>query len=218
MNSILGVIAIFILSRAVLRHMFIFLHRFTRSQTLGISIISILYFPGTVIHEMSHFIVALILNMHPRDVSLFPVIDGRRVRLGHVEYEREKGDFIRPILVGVAPLFGASVVLWLLVQTNLLYETHLGIRLLVGYFILSVTANMFSSDQDLKYFGYIIPIGLVLAFIYYIIPFNIHPAIMTFTINTFTSYLATIEPAILFSAVTHAILLGIFIIVNKRII
>lgn len=218
MNSILGIVAIFIFSRAVLRHMFLFLHALTRSQTFGIGVISFLYFPGTVVHEMSHYIVALLLNLHPRDISLFPVIEGRRVRLGHVEYEREKGDIIRPILVGIAPLFGATVVLWLIIQTNLLFEGGILTRIITGYFLLSVTANMFSSDQDLKYIWYVIPLGLLLGLLYYLVPFTIHPVFFSTVLSAVSSFLTVIEPAILFSAVGHGILLLIFIFINRKII
>lgn len=218
MNSLLGIIAIFIFSRAVLRHMFLFLHRFTRSQSIGIGVISILYFPGTVVHEMSHYIVALLLNLHPRDISLFPVIEGRRVQLGHVEYERAKGDFIRPILVGIAPLFGASAIIWLIVQTNLLMDGNWFVRLTLGYLLLSITANMFSSDQDLRYVWYSIPVGLILSFLYYIIPFEIHPTILSTITSVISSYLTAIEPAILFSALGHGILLVVFMLINKTIL
>lgn len=216
MNSILGIIAIFIFSRAVLRHMFLFLHSFTRSQSVGIGVISVLYFPGTVVHEMSHYVIALLLNMHPCDVSLFPVIEGRRVRLGHVEYERQKGDFIRPILVGIAPLFGATVVLWLIIQANLLFQGGVFTQIITGYFLLSVTANMFSSDQDLKYSWYLVPLGFVLGLVYYVIPFTIHPGLFSTVQSAISSFLTVIEPAILFSAVGHGILLLVFILINKQ--
>lgn len=218
MISILGIIGIFIFSKMVLRHAFLFFHRFIGSRQLIISIISFLYFPGTTIHEMSHYIIALILNMSPEDVSLFPHIEGNRIRLGHVTYRRESGDFFRPILVGIAPLFGAMAVLWLLMRLNVLYGYGIWGTLAAGYFILSVTANMFSSEQDLRYMWYMVPVIVLFGMAYYVVPVKIQPEAMNMFLSAIGMFLTTIQPAVLFSLYGHGILLLLFIIINKRIV
>lgn len=218
MISILGIIGIFVLSKVVLRHAFLFFHRFTHSRHLIISVISLLYFPGTTIHEISHYIIALILNMSPEDVSLFPHIEGNKIRLGHVTYRRDSGDFIRPLLVGIAPIFGAMAVLWLLMRVNALYGYGIWGTIATGYFILSVTANMFSSEQDLRYMWYIIPVIVLLGMIYYVVPVKIQPEAVHILLSAIGMFFTTIQPAVLFSLFGHAILLLLFIIINKRII
>lgn len=75
---------------------------------------------------------------------------------------------------------------------------------------------MFSSDQDLKYSWYLVPLGFVLGLVYYVIPFTIHPGLFSAVQSAISSFLTVIEPAILFSAVGHGILLLVFILINKQ--
>ncbi|MCX6732622.1 MAG: hypothetical protein NTV98_03725 [Candidatus Roizmanbacteria bacterium] len=87
------IILLFFLSRLTLQKTYPFLKRIVKKDFYIIFLISLFYLPGTIIHEMSHYIVALILAMNPREMSFFPVIEGKKVRLGHVLYEKNPGDF-----------------------------------------------------------------------------------------------------------------------------
>ncbi len=75
----------------------------------------ILYFvvvlPGVVIHELSHWLMALALGVRVRRLSLGPVRkgQGRRVSLGSVQVSG--ADPVRSGLIGLAPLLGGSAVI-----------------------------------------------------------------------------------------------------------
>jgi hypothetical protein len=75
----------------------------TRRSDLAIALFSLLFFPGVLLHESSHFIMAKILGVHTGKVSFIPQsIEGNRLRLGFVE--TEKTDILRDALIGAAPM------------------------------------------------------------------------------------------------------------------
>jgi len=82
----------------------------TRNQGMALILFSLLYFPGVVLHEMSHWITAKILGVRTGKIWLIPerMPDGN-LRMGYVEAERV--DFVRESLIGFAPLlFGGLFV------------------------------------------------------------------------------------------------------------
>jgi len=67
----------------------------------GMWIYAIVAFPGTLAHELSHYLVAFVLGGHPTFPSLIPVREGRAWRLGQVQCRAGR---IRGLFVGLAPL------------------------------------------------------------------------------------------------------------------
>lgn len=70
--------------------------------------------PGVVVHELSHWLMALVLGVRVGKLSLGPVHKGRssRVSLGSVRVG--KVDPVRASLIGLAPLLGATAVILLI--------------------------------------------------------------------------------------------------------
>ena len=75
----------------------------TRHPGLTVGLFSMLFFPGVLLHELSHFIVAKLLGVRTGGFSLLPQVlpDGRLI-LGYVETQRT--DVVRDSLIGLAPL------------------------------------------------------------------------------------------------------------------
>ena len=75
----------------------------TRHHEISIALFSLLFFPGVLIHELSHYLIARLLGVKTGRFSLLPrpLPDGR-LRLGFVE--TSSVDFFRDALIGVAPL------------------------------------------------------------------------------------------------------------------
>ena len=73
-----------------------------------------LVLPGVVIHELSHWLVASLLGVRVRKLSLGPVRKGRsrQVSLGSVQVG--KVDPVRASLIGLAPLLGGTAVILLI--------------------------------------------------------------------------------------------------------
>lgn len=114
----------FLVSLAFLVSLQRFLHReiqavlliLTRHAGLTTLLFSLLFFPGVVLHEASHFLTAALLGVQTGRFSLIPqaLADGR-LRLGYVETART--DFLRDALIGVAPLAsGMLVVAFIAIQ------------------------------------------------------------------------------------------------------
>ncbi|MFZ2206519.1 MAG: hypothetical protein WA061_03015 [Microgenomates group bacterium] len=200
------IFSLYFLSRLVLQKAYISFRRIGLGNRMIIGIISVIYLPGTIIHELSHYFIALLLNANPHEVSIFPVIEEKKVRLGHVIYEKRKGEFIRPILIGVAPLFGALAVLWLIVYSRQFPGNEIWKTILFGYLILTITANMFSSQQDLVDVIYLVPLGILILLILYLFPISISASYLTQITNVVVFFVLTIQPPLLFSILFHAIL------------
>jgi hypothetical protein len=172
------------------------------SKYQGIVIYSLLFLPGVIIHEMSHFLTAAILGVQTGEITIFPKRDddqeGERIALGTVKVA--KTDFLRGSLIGAAPFFIGSVVLFFSVryfleplQTTLVL-TDIGstYQLLSAYFlnpanwlglylVFTVANTMFVSREDARAFPVVAVLLILTALvvgisgkssqaIYYLIP------------------------------------------------
>ncbi len=100
-----------------------FLHRelqaafliLSRSPEFTITLFSLIFLPGVLLHEFSHYLVALVLGVHTARFSLIPqMLPNGRLQLGYVE--TVKSDYFRDSLIGAAPLIaGGSLVAYLAV-------------------------------------------------------------------------------------------------------
>lgn len=74
-----------------------------RRPDISLVLFSLIFLPGVILHELSHFWAALLLGVPTGRFSLLPqaTSDGR-LRLGYVETGRS--DIIRDALIGAAPL------------------------------------------------------------------------------------------------------------------
>jgi hypothetical protein len=79
----------------------------TRHPTVTVGIFSLLLFPGVLVHELSHYLMARLLGVRTGRFSLLPAVlaDGT-VRLGYVETAQV--DFGRDALIGIAPLLSGG--------------------------------------------------------------------------------------------------------------
>lgn len=75
----------------------------TRRADISRVLFSILFFPGIVLHETSHYLTALVLGVRTGRFSVIPrQLDNERLQLGYVETARV--DAVRDALIGAAPL------------------------------------------------------------------------------------------------------------------
>ncbi len=87
----------------------------SRSPEFTITLVSIIFLPGVLLHEFSHYLVALVVGVPTARFSLLPqMLPNGRLQLGYVETVRS--DFFRDSLIGAAPLIaGGSLVAYLAV-------------------------------------------------------------------------------------------------------
>jgi len=85
----------------------------THNLPLTTAFLSLLLYPGVVIHELSHLLMAVILFVPVKSMTLVPkILEGNKLQAGSVTIE--KVDPVRRTLVGIAPLFVGIAVLWLI--------------------------------------------------------------------------------------------------------
>ena len=84
----------------------------SRSERVTITLFSLIFLPGVLLHELSHYGMAVLLGVDAARFSLIPqVLEDGRLQLGYVETTQT--DIVRDSLVGAAPLIvgGGSVAL-----------------------------------------------------------------------------------------------------------
>ncbi len=102
----------------------------TRRPALSIGLFSLLFFPGVLVHEGSHYLTARLLGVRTGRFSIIPQpTPGGKLRMGYVE--TASSDTLRDALIGVAPLLaGGALVAYIgLARMGL---TPLGAALLQG--------------------------------------------------------------------------------------
>jgi hypothetical protein len=91
-----------------------------RNAQLTMAVFSILFLPGVVLHEFSHFIVAKLLFVRTRGFSIIPkMMPEGYLRMGYVEVAET--DIVRDSLIGAAPLILGNLV----VAYIAIYRLHL---------------------------------------------------------------------------------------------
>ncbi len=98
----------------------------TRNPALALGLFALLFFPGVLIHETSHWVTAKVLGVRTGKLSLIPQLqaDGT-LRLGYVE--AAPADVLRETLIGAAPFIsGILAVGWIAVsRLNILTVTQI---------------------------------------------------------------------------------------------
>lgn len=164
---------LFILSKSLITLLFRLFYVLSRSKKFSIYLMSLLFLPGTLIHELSHYIMSMILQVPVGEMELFPKEVANGIKLGSVQVA--KTDPIRRMLIGMAPfLFGVSIILgtFLYATQNNLFG-HLMPALVIGYIVFEIGNTMFSSKKDMEGFFEIIATIVFFAIVFYLVGFRI---------------------------------------------
>lgn len=168
----LQIIAIYIISRLLIKELFLFLRKFFKTDFPVFLLVSLIFLPGTIIHETAHFITALLLILPVKSMTVIPKWEKNEIKLGEVLFIKK--DLIRTVLVGIVPIFFGIGILFSLFYFRIYPANNIGLNILYSYLIFSISANMFSSKQDLKDAALIIPIILLLIAVIYIFDIKIN--------------------------------------------
>ncbi|MBI3620004.1 hypothetical protein HY214_02570 [Candidatus Roizmanbacteria bacterium] len=200
--------SIFWLSRQTVNELFFFLRTFIHQERVVFSLVSLLFFPGTILHEMAHFITALALMLRVREITIFPKFHANYIKLGSVVYEKQ--DFVRGVLVGIAPIFAGLFFFWFVARFNLFPSDTLWLNMLITYLIFTISSTMFSSKQDLVDVVFILPLFLLIGGVVYI--FNINLSFITHNgvvVDGLTSFLKEVNIYLGFSLIMNIGLLAV---------
>lgn len=160
---VLLLIGLFFLSRSLNASLFEMFYRFTFSQKTSVTLLTLLFFPGTIVHELSHLFTAEVLGVRTGKISLVPeIIDDEHIQAGSVQVSRT--DPFRRSIIGVAPLLVGVFAVTLL---SSVITTHFNdiviifgqpepwkngsvyLFILLGYLLFTIVNNMFPSKEDM---------------------------------------------------------------------
>jgi hypothetical protein len=97
-----------VLQRSLHREIQLVFLLITRRIDLSVTLFSIIFFPGVLLHEGSHYLTARILGVRTGRFSLLPKPVGNgKVQLGFVE--TASTDWVRDALIGMAPLIAGGL-------------------------------------------------------------------------------------------------------------
>jgi hypothetical protein len=143
------IVVLYFFSKKFTRKFSNLFYRLTKSKKWTVWITSILFLPGTLLHELSHFLVALFLLIPVGEISFTPEFNEDEVQLGSVEIG--KTDFIRRFFVGASPLiFGLGTLFGSLYWLVNLDTISILPIVITSYISFAVGNTLFSSRKDLE--------------------------------------------------------------------
>ena len=146
----LELLILFLLSKNLTNHLFNFFYSTTKSKNVSIYLMGLLFLPGTVIHELSHMFMAILLQVPVGNMELIPKLSGENLKLGSVQIA--KSDPVRRALIGMAPfLFGTTIIIGIFfyISKNNLFNNQL-IIFFLAYLVFEIGNTMFSSKKDME--------------------------------------------------------------------
>lgn len=160
---------LFLLSRELTRSLSYLFYKLTRNATATIYLLAILFLPGTFVHELAHYFMAVVLFVHAEGLELIPKLHEHGVKLGSVQIAHT--DPFRRLFIGMAPfLFGTVIIFGLLyaaVSQQML--SHVWFIILLGYVVFEIGNTMFSSRKDMEgALELLIGVFIVLLFLYFL--------------------------------------------------
>lgn len=170
---------LFLLSQLMSKLLSEFFMRITRNVKVTIHILSLIFLPGVMVHELAHWFVASVLFVPTGEIEFWPQLHGDVVKLGSVAVA--KTDPVRKTLIGVAPVIvGILVLLLLFSYLSSDIPAFNWQTLLLGYFSFEIGNTMFSSRKDLEgTLFFIIAIIFVIALLY-LFKIQVHQYIIGF--------------------------------------
>lgn len=208
------IVLLFFLSKKTTNEIFNFFRTLHIEEKTIFIIVSLLFLPGTILHELAHYFAAVILFMKVRDVKIFPEFEENEIKLGRVLYEKK--DFVRGILVGIAPIFAGLFFFWVMAYFKLFPHKNIFLSIFFLYLIFAVSSTMFSSKQDLIDIIYLLPLVIVITGIIYI--FNIRIDLLfknqTMSKNIF-NFIENIDVYFFFSLIINLFIIALLKFLRK---
>lgn len=156
---VLEIILLFALSFLVTRKMSSVFLKITKNRTATIYLISLIFLPGIIIHELAHYFCASFLFVHVGRINFLPKIsEGETVTMGSVEVGNT--DPIRRAIIGFAPVISGVALICAIAYlfysrfSQTLFPPSsfldLGILIALVYIVFVIGNTMFSSRKDVE--------------------------------------------------------------------
>lgn len=200
---------------------------------LTMAVFSILFFPGVILHEFSHFIVAKLLFVRTRGFSIIPkMMPEGYLRMGYVEVAET--DIVRDSLIGAAPLILGNLAiayiaiyrlhlipLWDVLRNGQMGLFWMGVTLLPNvpdfalwfYLTFAISSTMLPSRSDRHAW---LPLGLSVAVLFALALFaGAGSWMMTNLAPSLNNFLQSVATLFGLSAAVHGILIPPVMLLHK---
>jgi hypothetical protein len=146
---LLELFVLFILSQFFSKIFSQLLLRLTQSQSTTIHILSFLFLPGVIVHELAHWFVAGMLLVRTGEMEFIPQIQGNTVKLGSVAVA--KTDPLRRFLIGIAPIIvGLTAMFGIFAYFSSVIPQINWQTAVLAYVFFEIGNTMFSSKKDME--------------------------------------------------------------------
>jgi len=125
-----------------------FLMQVTKSTTSSIFLLALIFFPGVLVHELGHFLMASFLFVRTGEIEFLPKIQDGGIKLGSVSIAHT--DPFRRFLIGVAPVISGLGILFVSVYYLPPFWPFSFRTVLFGYILFEIGNTMFSSKKDME--------------------------------------------------------------------
>lgn len=219
---LLGITALYLAHRKMTLELSRLIHRLGGNQNMIIWVWSVIFLPGTIIHEISHFLAAAATGARTGKIEIFPefiedILDEEAeeksgVALGYVQVARMNP--LQGFIVGIAPFIsGMALLIWLasLMRVNYLSE-NLWPLLFQTYLFFIIGNSFFPSWADLKQTLPLVIFILILTGLGWFFGFQllIGPS------SPVWGVLDSMSGALLISVAINLCLVGALVLINKR--
>lgn len=214
---ILSLIALLLTKKKLTADLSHLIHRLGGSQHTAIIVWSVIFLPGTITHEISHFLVAALTGARTGKIEIFPeYLEESDEKSTHVALGSVRTQKLNPIqgfLVGIAPFIsGMALLIWLasLLQTSFA-DRNIWLLVLEGYFFFTIANSFFPSWPDIKQALPFVIISLVVGLLAWYFGFQIF-----LNSNSYVwTLLDALWKAIVLSILLNLCLIGLFFILHK---
>lgn len=217
--TLLSLFLLYISKYFLVRQLSRLIHRLGGSQHGAIITWSIIFLPGTIIHEISHFLVAAFTGARTGKIEIFPEYleeksehEGKnKVALGYVQTQTLNP--IQGFLVGIAPFVsGLLLLIFLVSQMQIsLSQNDYQILILEGYFFFTIANSFFPSWPDIKQTLPLIVISIIALLIAFYFGFQI----MISPTSQIWLILNSFYVALLISTGFNLVLISILYLINQ---
>lgn len=155
---------LFFLSGFFINSIFNIVLKLTKSKFLSVYLIFILFLPGVLVHELSHYIFAKILRVGAGNIRLLPELFEGDLRLGSIDVAET--DLLRRTIIGISPLISGTLIivglpLFFLISDNSRTVTYPQIFIFL-FVVFEIGNTMFSSRKDMQGVGKLIILTVLL--------------------------------------------------------
>jgi len=165
--------SLFLLSQKIQTHIYNSLFIITKSERFAVGVLLVLLLPGTIIHELSHFLVATILRVPTGELTIIPTIEksgevkAGKLFLGNTDPFRLSLIGLAPMIIGLGIIYAAGK--FFLLGFPQLFSTDYRLQTVFCFYLLFITSiTMFSSKKDLEGLKFALPVIMLIFIALYV--------------------------------------------------